>query len=240
VNPQPLAGRLWIVIPALDEADSIGAVLAAIPTELGARIVVVDNGSTDDTVAIARAAGATVIREARRGYGRACLAGAALALADGAADVVCFLDGDYSDRPEDLRELYAPVVAGEADLVLGSRLRGGLEPGAMPPHAVFGNRLVATMLRALYGLRLTDLGPFRVVRADLLRRLDMSEMTYGWPVEMLAKAARLEARVVELPVTYRRRLGRSKISGTLRGTIGATYYLLTRTFAYARWTERRA
>jgi len=239
VNSQPPAGRLWVVIPALDEAASIGSVLAAIPTELGANVIVVDNGSRDATEAIARNAGAIVVAEPRRGYGRACLTGATYALERGAG-AVCFLDGDYSDRPEELRELFGPVARGDADLVLGSRLRGGLEPGAMPPHAVFGNRFVTAMLRVVYGLRLTDLGPFRVVRADLLRRLAMTEMTYGWPVEMLAKAARLDARIVEIPVAYRRRIGHSKISGTLRGTIGATYYLLTRTFVYARWTERHA
>ena len=226
--------NLVVVIPALNEAESIVEVIGAIPTELDATVIVVDNGSTDATAARARAAGATVLRTDPPGYGRACRFGAERALALG-ADVIVFLDGDFSDDPADMRALLAPLRDGTADLVLGSRLRGRLEPGAMPWHARLGNRLVSAMMRATYGLAITDLGPFRAMRAEAYATLAMGEMTYGWPVEMLAKAARCGLRVREIPVSYRKRIGRSKISGTVRGTIGATYFLLTRTFVYARW-----
>ncbi len=229
--------KIVVVIPALDEADSIASVIAAIPSELGAAVVVVDNGSTDDTAACARAAGATVLRADPPGYGRACRFGANHALAE-RADVIVFLDGDFSDDPTEIRALLQPIARGEADLVIGSRLRGGLAPGAMPWHAQAGNRVVSAMMRAIYGLPLTDLGPFRAVRADFFATLAMKEMTYGWPVEMLAKAARAQGRVREISVSYRPRIGRSKISGTLRGTVGATYFLVTRTFLYARWRAR--
>ena len=227
--------KIVVVIPALNEEASIEPVIAAIPARLAAEIVVVDNGSTDATAARARAAGATVLAASPPGYGRACFVGAAYAL-DRGAEVVVFLDGDFSDDPREMSELVAPIVRGEADLVLGSRLRGGLAPGAMPWHARLGNRLVSAMMNARYGLALSDLGPFRAVRAELYGVLAMREMTYGWPVEMLAKAARSHARVAEISVSYRKRIGHSKISGTFKGTIGATYFLLTRTFLYAGWT----
>ena len=175
-----------------------------------------------------------MLTEGRRGYGRACLTGVTYALERG-AHIVVFLDGDGSDHPQELPLLLAPIERGEADLVLGSRLRGRREPDAMAWHSALGNAVLARLLRAAYGLSISDLGPFRAVRADLLARLGMREMTYGWPVEMLAKAARLGARVSEVPVSYRRRMGRSKVSVTIRGTLGATYYLLTRTFLYLRW-----
>jgi len=229
--------KIVVVIPALDEADAIAAVIAAIPTDLQCEVVVVDNGSTDETAARARAAGATVLRADPPGYGRACRCGAERARAVGAG-VIVFLDGDFSDDPADMSALVAPLVAGEADLAIGSRLRGGLAAGAMPWHQQVGNRLIAAALRPLYGLSLTDLGPFRAIRADFYARLEMGEMTYGWPVEMVAKAARAHGRVREISVSYRPRIGRSKISGTVRGTIGATYFLLTRTLLYARWRAR--
>jgi glycosyltransferase involved in cell wall biosynthesis len=230
--------KIVVVIPALNEEASIDAVLAAIPAHLAHEIVVVDNGSTDATAARARAAGATVLQASPSGYGRACFVGAAYALECG-AEIVVFLDGDFSDDPREMPDLVAPILRGEADLVVGSRLRGGLAPGAMPWHARFGNHLVSAMMNARYGLALTDLGPFRAIRADLYRRLLMREMTYGWPVEMIAKVARSNARVAEISVSYRQRIGQSKISGTVKGTIGATYFLLTRTFLYAGWTSER-
>ena len=203
-----------------------------------AGLIVVDNGSTDRTAEVARQAGASVVSESRPGYGYACAAGVRSAVEQG-AEVLVFLDADGSFDPAQASDLLAPIEAGQAELVLGSRSACGMEPGAMPAHARFGNWMVAGLMRLLYGLRVTDLGPFRAIRADLLERLDMQEMTYGWPTEMMVKAARCGARVVEVPVRYRvRRGGRSKVSGTVRGTLLATYAILFVTLRYAfRWTR---
>ena len=227
MRPSPIVAA---VIPARNEEQAIGKVIAALPRELVQRVIVVDNGSTDDTAAVARASGALVVAEPRPGYGRACAAGVAAAAE---ADVLLFLDGDYSDFPEEAPRILAPILEGEADLVIGSRLRGRREPGALPPHQLFGNWLVSALMRLLYRLPITDLGPFRAIRGELLTSLDMREMTYGWPTEMMVKAARCGARVIEVPVSYRRRIGRSKISGTVRGTILSTYYILGVTLRYA-------
>jgi glycosyltransferase involved in cell wall biosynthesis len=201
-------------------------------------VIVVDNGSTDRTAEVAQQAGAVVVSEQQAGYGYACAAGVRAA-ADQDAEVLVFLDADGSFDPAQVSDLLAPIEAGQAELVLGSRTAGGMEPGAMPLHARFGNWMVAGLIHLLYGLRVTDLGPFRAIRAELLERLDMQEMTYGWPTEMMVKAARCGARVVEVPVRYRvRRGGRSKVSGTLRGTVLATYAILLVTLRYAfRWTR---
>ena len=215
--------RVSVVIPTYNEAASIGLVLADIPAADVTEVVVVDSDSTDRTPEIAARAGARVVREPRRGYGRACLTGLAHVASP---DVVVFLDGDYSDRPAEMPRLLAPLRAGVADLVVGSRLAGTRRPGAMPWHAVAGNRLAAAMIRVLCGVALTDLGPFRAARQDLLQSLDLREATYGWPVEMIVKAARRGARIVEVPVSYHPRLGRSKISGTVRGTLGAAWGIL--------------
>jgi glycosyltransferase involved in cell wall biosynthesis len=215
--------RVSVVIPTFNESASIGRVLADIPREDVGEVLVVDGGSTDGTPEIAAREGARIIREPRRGYGRACLTGLAHAATP---DVVVFLDGDYSDRPAEMPLLLAPLRAGQADLVIGSRLGGRRMPGAMPWHAVVGNRVIARLLGIVCGVHLTDLGPFRAARLDLLRALDLRETTYGWPVEMIAKAARRGARVMEVPVSYHPRLGRSKISGTVRGSIGAAWGLL--------------
>ena len=215
--------RISVVIPTFNEAASIARVLADIPRGEVDEILVVDGDSRDGTPEIAAGGGARIIREPRRGYGRACLTGLAHAVAP---DVVVFLDGDYSDRPAEMPLLLAPLRAGQADLVIGSRLAGQRMPGAMPWHAVVGNRLTAWLLGIVCGVHLTDLGPFRAARFDLLRALDLGETTYGWPVEMIAKAARRGARVMEVPVSYHPRLGRSKISGTVRGSIGAAWGLL--------------
>ena len=171
-----------------------------------------------------------MVVEPQRGYGYACAAGVAAA----SGDVLVFMDGDGSFIPCELATLLAPILDGSADLVLGTRMRGGMAAGAMPPHQRFGNQLIARLMHGLYGVQLTDLGPFRVIRRDLLNTLDMREMTYGWPVEMIVKAVRQGARIVELPVSYRpRSAGVSKVGGTARGTILATYRILRTTFRYA-------
>jgi glycosyltransferase involved in cell wall biosynthesis len=178
--------------------------------------------------------GARVIQEPRRGYGRACLTGLAAA---NSPDVVVFLDGDYSDRPSELPILLAPVTEGRADITLGSRLHDGNSAGALPWHQVFGNRLAAGLIRVLYGLKISDLGPFRAARADVLRALALEETTYGWAVEMILKGALAGYRVVEVPVSYYPRIGKSKISGTLKGTIGAGWFILS---LIVRYYFRRA
>ena len=211
------APRIVVVIPALDEEGAIGAVVREIPPTVH-EVIVVDNGSRDRTSEAARAAGARVVSEPRRGYGHACLAGIAAA---GDADVFVFLDGDHSDYPAQLVDVVAPILEGRADLVIGSRSRGRREAGAHPWHAVLGTRACVGLMNLLAGSRATDLGPFRAITADALRRLDMRDRNYGWTVEMQVKAARQGLRVVEVPVDYRPRIGRSKVSGTVRGTVGA-------------------
>jgi glycosyltransferase involved in cell wall biosynthesis len=225
--------RTAIIIPARNEESPLPDVLAEIPAGAADLVIVVDNGSTDHTAEIARQAGALVIQEPRAGYGYACAAGV-LAASNVGAEVFVFLDADGSFDPAQIPAVLAPIEAAQADLVLGSRPAGGMEPGAMPPHARFGNWLVARLMRLLYGLHVTDLGPFRAIRAGFLSQLAMQEMTYGWPTEMMVKAARHGGRVVEVPVCYRvRRGGRSKVSGTVRGTILATYAILFVTLRYA-------
>jgi glycosyltransferase involved in cell wall biosynthesis len=216
--------RVSVVIPTYNEAAAIARVLGDIPRDEVSEVVVVDGESTDGTAEIAARAGARVVREPRRGYGRACLTGIAHVAAP---DVVVFLDGDYSDRPSEMPRLLAPIRSGAADLVIGSRLAGERRRGAMPWHAVAGNRLVAWLLRRLCAVRLTDVGPFRAARYELLRALELREVTYGWPVEMIVEAARRDARIVEVPVSYHPRVGRSKISGTVRGSVGAAWGLLS-------------
>jgi glycosyltransferase involved in cell wall biosynthesis len=214
--------RVAVIIPALDEEEAIGLVLAEIPPGV-AEVVVVDNGSRDRTGEVARAAGARVVHEPRRGYGQACLAG--IAAVEG-ADVLAFLDGDHSDHPRQLPEVLAPILAGEADLVIGSRELGRRAKGSHPLHAVLGTRLCVTLMNRLTGTRATDLGPFRAVTAEALRRLDMRDRSFGWTVEMQLKAARHGLRVREVPVDYRPRVGRSKVSGTLLGSVRAGVRIL--------------
>jgi glycosyltransferase involved in cell wall biosynthesis len=228
--------KVAVIIPARNEEIPLPGVIAEIPPRSADLVIVVDNGSTDRTAEVAQQAGALVVHEPRAGYGYACAAGVRVA-AEQAAQVLVFLDADGSFDPAQIASLLAPIEDGDADLVLGSRPAGGMEPGAMPPHARFGNWLVARLMRLLYGLRVTDLGPYRAIRLDLLSRLKMREVTYGWPTEMMVKAARLDARIAEVPVRYRvRRGGRSKVSGTVRGTFLATYYILFVTLRYAfRW-----
>ena len=190
-----------------------------------------DNGSRDRTADVARAAGARVVAETRRGYGQACLAGIA-ALGD-SVDVVVFLDGDHSDHPEQLPEVVAPIAAGRADMVIGSRTLGRAEPGSHPWHAVAGTRFCVGLMNLLIGTRATDLGPFRAITREALARLDMRDRNYGWTVEMQVKARRAGLRVVEVPVDYRARIGRSKVSGTVTGTVRAAAKILGTITRYA-------
>ncbi|MFQ5670190.1 MAG: glycosyltransferase family 2 protein [Acidobacteriota bacterium] len=215
---QPLS--VGLIIPALNEEASLPLVLAGLPRERLARVLVVDNGSRDHTAEVARASGAEVTSEPRRGYGRACLAGLR-ALAAQPPEIVVILDADYSDRPEELPRLLDPIQEGRADLVIGSRLMGEREPGALPPHVLWGNRLATGLIRLLHRVHFTDLGPFRAIRWEALRRLRMQDPNFGWNVEMQIKAIRLGLRCVEVPVSYRKRVGVSKISGTVRGTLQA-------------------
>jgi len=211
-------------MPARNEEASIGAVLDEIPRTLIDGIIVVDNGSSDRTAEVAHERGATVVRVDEPGYGRACLAG--IAHAGNETDVIVVLDADHSDYPADLPLLLAPIEAGEADFVIGSRVLGGAEPGALPWNQRFGNRLACRLMLLLYGARFTDMGPFRAIRREALEGLGMRDPTYGWNVEMQAKAVIAGLRIREVPVRYRRRIGKSKISGTVRGTIRAGYRII--------------
>lgn len=218
-----------LIIPALNEAECLGRLLEELPSGVVDELIVVDNGSVDDTAEVARQGGARVVTEPRRGYGYACAAGVAASR----GEIAVFMDGDGSFVPAEIVMLTEPLLAGKADMVLGTRMRGGMAAGAMPPHQRFGNRLVAGLVRRFYGIALTDLGPFRAVRRDLLSALDLRERTYGWPIEMIVKAARRRARIIELPVRYRPRLaGHSKVGGSVRGTILATYRILRVTLHY--------
>jgi hypothetical protein len=218
-----------VIIPALNEEESLPRVLADLPKSVD--VVVVDNGSTDATADLARRGGATVLKEPIRGYGSACLCGLGhveLSVRSGRAAprVIAFLDADYSDHPELLPDLVDPILSGQAEMVLGSRMMGKREAGAMPPQAVFGNRLACLLMRFLFRTTYTDLGPFRALDYAALQQLGMRDRGFGWTVEMQIKAARHGLRIVELPVPYRRRIGKSKISGTLLGTIRAGYTIL--------------
>jgi hypothetical protein len=220
--------KVAVVIPALNEERSLPLVLAALPPVDD--VVVVDNGSRDRTAEVARAAGARVVEEARRGYGGACLAGIA-ALRN--PEVVVFVDADFSDHPEELPLLVGPIERGEADLVIGSRALGQREKGALLPQARFGNALACFLIRLLYGHRYTDLGPFRAIRFDSLRKIGMRDRNFGWTVEMQIRALRHGLRVAEVPVRYRRRVGVSKITGTISGTVRAGYKILYTIFRHA-------
>ena len=218
-----------VIIPALNEEASLPLVLRDLPTV--GHVIVVDNGSTDSTARVASTDGAMVVSEPKHGYGAACLRGlAAIDELTGAGHdaprVVVFLDGDYSDHPERLPELVEPILNDQADFVLGSRLLGKREPGAMPPQSVFGNWMACTLMRILFSICYTDLGPFRAIEYRQLKELGMTDRNFGWTVEMQIKAARQKLRILEIPVPYRRRIGQSKISGTIWGSVRAGWKIL--------------
>lgn len=225
-----------VVIPAFNEEASLPLVLGDVPREVVRRVVVADNGSTDRTADVAREAGAVVVPATRRGYGSACLAGLDHLRRNAPPDVVVFLDGDYSDHPEELPDVIAPILDDRADLVIGSRILGRREPGALLPQARAGNLVACGLIRLLYGHRYTDLGPFRAVRWKALERLGMRDPDFGWTAEMQVKALRAGLRVVEVPVRYRKRVGVSKITGTVIGTLRAGHKILWTVFRYALGT----
>lgn len=225
-----------VVIPALNEEASLPLVLAdlaALPAGLVRRVVVADNGSVDGTARVAGVGGAVVVEAPRPGYGSACLAGLDWLRRAGPPEVVAFLDADYSDHPEELPRLVAPIARGEADLVIGSRILGEREPRALLPQARAGNLAACLLIRLLYGHRFTDLGPFRAVRWEALERLEMEDPDFGWTAEMQVKALREGLRTTEVPVSYRRRVGVSKITGTVKGTVMAGYKILWTVFRHA-------
>lgn len=223
-----------VVIPALNEEDAIGKVVAEIPKELVRDVVVVDNGSTDDTVLRAEDACATVLHQPNKGYGNACLMGLAY-IHDKTPqpDVVVFLDGDHSDYPQEMIDLLKPIMDDKTDMVIGSRVLGKRERGSLTPQQRFGNWLSTVLIRWMYGVHYTDLGPFRAIRYTSLQQLNMQDKNYGWTVEMQVKAAKAGVRSMEVPVSYRNRIGVSKVSGTVKGTIGAGYKILTTIFKYS-------
>lgn len=225
----PAPPRISVIIPVFNEQDAIEKVIGDIPSHLPTEIIVVDNGSTDQTAKLAAAMGARIIRENRRGYGSACLAGIA---ATNNPDVVVFLDGDYSDHPNEMPDLIAPILENRADLVIGSRVLGNSEPGALMIQARFGNRLATSLIKILFDVSYTDLGPFRAIRYRALRDLNMRDKTFGWTVEMQVKAAKQALKIQEMPVSYRKRIGVSKITGTLKGTLKAGWKILFTIFKY--------
>jgi glycosyltransferase involved in cell wall biosynthesis len=226
-----------IVIPACNEEEAIRQLLPQIPRDAAQWVIVVDNGSTDHTAEAARQAGAIVAFEPLRGYGRTCFKGFKTACSLG-AEIVVFMDGDGSDDPADLPAMLSPIQHNQAELVIGSRVSKRAEDGAIPPQARLGNWLVSNLIRLFYGARLSDIGSFRVMRCASLEALQMREMTFGWPVEMLVKAAKAHYRIVELPIHYRHRShGESKVSGTLSGSVKAAYCMLRTTLRYVRTGE---
>ena len=226
--------RVDVVIPALNEEASLPMVLRDLPRPPVRRVVVADNGSKDGTARVAQEGGAIVVEAPRRGYGSACLAGLDWLRHNDPPDIVVFVDADWSDHPEELPRLIAPILAGEADLVIGSRVLGDREPGALLPQARAGNLVACLLIRLLYGHRYTDLGPFRAIRWDALERIGMADPNFGWTAEMQVKALRHGLKVTEVPVSYRRRVGVSKITGTVMGTLRAGYKILWTVLRYSR------
>lgn len=228
--------KIIVIIPAWNEAPSIGKVVADIDRALVSEVVVVDNNSKDATAMVAREAGATVLFEGEQGYGAACLKGIAyMNELDDKPELVVFMDADYSDYAEEMPDLIAPILNGEADMVIGSRALGQREKGSMTPQQVFGNWLATRMIRIFFGHRYTDLGPYRAITRSALNQIGMRDRNYGWTVEMQIKALQHNLRVSEIPVNYRMRIGVSKVSGTLKGTVMAGYKIIFTIFKYALW-----
>ncbi|MBS9462026.1 glycosyltransferase family 2 protein [Flagellimonas sp. 389] len=222
-----------VIIPAVNEADSIGKVVSELPQSVS-EIIVVDNGSTDNTVINAEKAGATVITENQRGYGFACLKGMDyIAEQSKSPDIIVFIDGDYSDYPEELDKVVAPILNENMDLVIGARKRELREPGSMTFPQIFGNELATSLMRLFFGAKFTDLGPFRAIKYEKLKALQMQDKTYGWTVEMQLKALRKKLRYTEVPVRYKKRIGVSKVSGTIKGAIFAGIKILGWIFKYS-------
>lgn len=228
-----LSAVVKVIIPAYNEENGVGQVIAEIPKHIVSEIIVVNNASTDDTEVAASKAGATVLREPIPGYGRACLKGIQyLRQSEQKPDVVVFLDADHSDYPEEIESVIKPILDLQADMVIGSRALGTKEKGSMTPQQIFGNWLATRLLKLFYGVKFTDLGPFRAITYSKLLELDMQDKTFGWTVEMQLKAAKNGLRCVEVPVRYRKRIGFSKISGTVKGTVMAGYKILYTIFKY--------
>ncbi len=222
--------KISVIIPALNEEEPIGMVLNDIPKDIVEKIIVVDNGSHDNTAAVAKNLGASVMLEPLKGYGSACLRG--ISMLDKDTDIVVFLDADYSDYPQDIHKIVKPILAGKAEMVVGSRLSGTREKGALLPQAVFGNKLAIFLLRLFWGFKYTDLGPFRAIRYKDLITLNMVDRNFGWTVEMQIKALKKGLNIMEVPVRYRKRIGKSKISGTLSGTVYAGTKIIYTIFRY--------
>lgn len=226
--------NIKVIIPAFNEQNSVGRVIKDIPKDLASEIIVINNASTDDTEIVAREAGATVLVEKIPGYGRACLKGLDYLanLKEEKVDIVVFIDADYSDYPDEMPLLINPIIENGKELVIGSRALGNREKGAMTIPQIFGNWLATSLLKLFYKVNFTDLGPFRAVKYESLLKLNMEDKTYGWTVEMQLKAAKYKLKYAEVPVTYRRRIGTSKISGTIKGTIMAGYKIIWTIFKY--------
>ncbi|MBI4515437.1 MAG: glycosyltransferase family 2 protein [Deltaproteobacteria bacterium] len=228
--------RVAVIIPVLNEEGAIAPVVRAIPREVADDIVVVDNGSSDGSAAAARRAGATVVSEPRRGYGSACWRGLEV-IRGQPPDIVVFLDGDFSDHPEEMPRLLDPIAREQADLVIGSRVRGA-DPGALPPQARLGNALATALVRLLFGFRYSDLGPFRAIRFAALEQLDLRDRDFGWSIEMQVKAVLAGLRIQEVAVGYRRRVGVSKVSGTVSGALHAGWKIVA-TIVALRWRSSK-
>ncbi|MDG1777902.1 MAG: glycosyltransferase family 2 protein [Flavobacteriaceae bacterium] len=228
----PLESNIRVIIPAHNEADAVAKVIHDVP-KIVKEIIVVDNASSDATSEIAKKAGATVLFEPKKGYGHACLKGLHYVEQQDQTDIVVFLDGDYSDYPEELEQLVSPILNENIDFTLGCRTRALREQGAMQPQQIFGNWLATRLMKMFFNSKFTDLGPFRAIKYPVLQTLNMEDKTYGWTVEMQLKILKKKYTYVEIPVNYRNRIGVSKVSGTLKGSIFAGIKILTWIFKYS-------